>query len=83
MKHFTYILFSNKTNKYYIGSTGDLEIRLERHNAGATKSTKPGRPWKIVYYEIFDNKSDSIKRELQIKKMKSRLYIENLILGND
>jgi len=46
----------------------DLQQRLQRHNQGATKSTKNGRPWKIVYYEEFDNKTDSLKRENQIKK---------------
>ena len=68
MKYYTYILHSETRDRYYIGSTMDLQQRLQRHNQGATKSTKNGRPWKIVYYEEFDNKTDSLKRENQIKK---------------
>ncbi len=31
---FTYILYSNSIDKYYVGHTNDLYWRLERHNAG-------------------------------------------------
>jgi len=51
MDYFTYILFSEKLNRYYIGSTHNISQRLKRHNGGATKSTKAGRPWKVVYSE--------------------------------
>ncbi|MEQ9404165.1 MAG: GIY-YIG nuclease family protein, partial [Cyclobacteriaceae bacterium] len=29
---FTYIIFSEKLNKFYVGSTQDLTIRLDDHN---------------------------------------------------
>ncbi|WP_092824010.1 GIY-YIG nuclease family protein [Algoriphagus faecimaris] len=32
--YFVYILSSPKTNKYYVGSTDNLESRLKHHNAG-------------------------------------------------
>ena len=79
MAFYTYILFSEKTNKYYIGSTEDIDKRVERHNAGATISTKPGRPWKVVYHEEYCSKSEAIKRENYLKRMKSRIFIESLI----
>ena len=79
MKYFTYILYSNTKNRYYTGSTSDIDKRLERHNNGATPSTKPGRPWKVVYSETYSSKTEAIKRENHLKKMKSRLYIEDLI----
>ena len=50
--YFTYILFSEKLNKYYIGSSHDVEKRLVRHNRGHTTFTKTGIPWKIAYSEI-------------------------------
>ncbi len=79
--YYTYILYSETTDRYYIGSTSDLQTRLARHNAGATTSTKHGRPWKIAYTEQFSEKSNALKRELQIKQMKSRKYIEALVSG--
>ncbi len=34
-----------------------------------------------VYYETFENRASAVQRELKIKKMKSRMYIEELILA--
>ena len=82
MGHFVYILYSISRDRYYVGSTSDLEERLNRHNAGATTSTKSGRPWKVVYSEEFLTRSDSLKRENEIKRQKSRVYIEGLIDRN-
>ena len=76
---YTYIIQSQKSGKYYTGSCQDIDIRLERHNAGATPSTKSGRPWELVYTESYENNSDALKREREIKSKKSRKYIEHLI----
>ena len=83
MQHFIYILFSEIRDRYYIGSSSNPEERLVRHNAGATTSTKSGRPWKMVYHETFNTKTDALKRETYLKRMKSRIYIENLILKSE
>lgn len=78
--YYIYILFSLKTNKYYIASTDDLVHRLKRHNAGSTPSTKSGAPnWEIRYTEAVIDRTTALKRELEIKKKKSRNYLEGLI----
>ena len=74
-----YILYSSKLNKYYVGSTTDLERRLEDHNRGKEKFTKTGTPWILVYKEQFEDLKLARQRELYIKKMKSRKFIVNLI----
>ncbi len=79
MKHYVYILFSQKNIRYYIGSSADVQERLLRHNAGATPSTKSGRPWKIVYTQEFDSKTEALKFENYLKRMKSKVTIESLI----
>ena len=79
MNYSVYILYSQSKDKYYIGYTQNASERLLEHNAGATRSTRPGIPWIIVYSEECVNKTDAIKRENAIKKMKSRKYIQNLI----
>jgi putative endonuclease len=77
--YYVYIIYSESADRYYIGYCSELASRLEKHNAGATLSTKPYRPWKLVYSEPFENKSDAIKREKALKKMKNRKYLETLI----
>ena len=79
MKYFTYIIYSPSLDKYYIEYTHDPTLRIYRHNDGWSKSTNSGIPWILLYYEEFDTKSEAIKRENYIKKMKSREYIEKLI----
>ena len=76
---FTYILFSEKLNKYYIGSTSDLVRRIEEHNRGKSKFTKTGIPWKLAYYEEHSSRVLAVDREMYIKKRKSRSFIESLI----
>jgi putative endonuclease len=79
MSHFVYILYSISKDRYYIGSCADIINRLQRHNAGATPSTKAGRPWKIVYKKEFDSKTEALKYENYLKRMKSRSMLETLI----
>ncbi|MFN4110747.1 MAG: GIY-YIG nuclease family protein [Ignavibacteria bacterium] len=31
-KYYTYILYSGRTNRYYVGHTNDLERRMKYHN---------------------------------------------------
>jgi len=74
-----YILYSISTNRYYVGHTQYLDNRLQRHNAGRSKYTKAGIPWKLMYKETFETKSEAYKRECYIKAQKSRRFIEKLI----
>jgi putative endonuclease len=60
-----------------VGSTDDLQGRLKHHNAGSTPSTKSGAPnWEMRYTETVPNRVAALKREREIKKKKSRNYIE-------
>jgi putative endonuclease len=81
MQWYTYIIYSSSTDRYYVGHTHNLSLRLERHNSGNSRSTKHGIPWEIVYFEVYPTKSEAMKREYEIKRRKSRKYIEELI-GN-
>ena len=76
---FVYIIQSHTDASYYVGHTHDLELRLLHHNDGWTISTKASRPWKLVYSEPHASRGEAMKREKQIKRMKSRSYIERLI----
>ena len=79
MIFFVYIIYSASLNRYYVGSTGQLEDRLYRHRNSGSKSTKKAKDWTLKYTESFDTYALAVAREMQIKKMKSRSYIEFLI----
>ena len=74
-----YIIYSEKIDRYYNGITDDIDWRLERHNLGWGRYTKRGIPWKVVYTEECDTKSEALMREREIKNRKSKKYIETLI----
>ncbi|MGE4541805.1 MAG: GIY-YIG nuclease family protein [Bacteroidales bacterium] len=75
-----YILFSQSLDKYYVGSTSlELNQRLRRHLSDHKGFTAKAKDWVIVYSEAFEDVSEARKRELQIKKWKSRTLIERLI----
>ena len=55
----------------YTGITNDLKKRIIAHNSGkGAKYTKARLPVKLVYKESCKTKSDSLKREFEIKKLK-------------
>lgn len=79
--YYSYIMRSDKTGRYYVGSTQDLEIRLEQHNLGKVSSTRNKGPWIICYSESFSSRSAAYRRELQIKSFKGGEAFKRL-LGN-
>lgn len=48
-QRFVYVLLSTiHENRYYTGVTSDAQARLAAHNAGRSKHTANGAPWKLV-----------------------------------
>ncbi|RAV99499.1 GIY-YIG nuclease family protein [Pseudochryseolinea flava] len=75
MSYYVYILYSDAISRYYIGSTQDLDNRITEHNSGETKSIKHGIPWRIVWSQKFETKSDAIKMEIKIKKRGAKRFL--------
>ena len=75
-----YVLYSKVYNKIYVGYTSDLEKRLLSHNELATKGwTIKFRPWILLHKELFELKSDAMKREKQLKTAAGRDWIWQLV----
>lgn len=67
-QHFFYLAKCND-GSLYSGYTIDLQAREAAHNAGkGAKYTRARRPIKIIYSEVFETKSEAMKREAQVKK---------------
>lgn len=60
--YYVYMLYSTIVDRYYVGQTSNLEERLKRHNQGRSKYTKSDIPWKLVYKESFETRSDAMNR---------------------
>jgi len=79
--YYLYVL-KNKKGSYYIGTTNNIERRIQEHNNGKSKATKNRGPWNIVYTEKFRTRSQAMKREYYIKSQKSKKFIKNLVEKN-
>ena len=77
--YYTYILTNKGKNMFYTGVTNNLVRRLSEHKAKINKSfTAKYSINKLVYFEVFSQIPDAIRREKQIKKYKT-LWKYNLI----
>jgi putative endonuclease len=73
---YTYIIQSETTNKFYVGSTQKVEERLRRHNANHSKSTKNKDPWKLVKIYEFETRAEAMHMERKIKGRGIRRFLE-------
>ncbi len=74
---YVYILKSLKNNRYYTGSTDNLERRIEEHNSGQSKYTKLTIPFILIYKEVYPTRIEAVRRELYLKSGKGREWIKS------
>ena len=81
--YWVYIL-QNPAGRFYIGHTDDLDLRLDSHNRTDRvigKFTRKHGPWLLVWSEAHPSRSDAMRRERQIKAMKSARWIRETLLN--
>ena len=79
---FVYILEAAESKRYYIGQTENLTGRVERHNEGKNLSTKAYIPWKLKWWKKFVTRSEAIKAERKLKRIKKRVSLEKFVCKN-
>ncbi|MCA9238838.1 MAG: GIY-YIG nuclease family protein [Planctomycetales bacterium] len=83
MSFFVYVL-QNPQGKFYTGQTQDLHLRVAQHNdqSSATSKFAPKNgPWTLVWSEEHSDRASAMRREMQIKAMKSARWIREQLLG--
>jgi predicted GIY-YIG superfamily endonuclease len=79
---YTYILRSDKApTQTYIGSTADLRNRLSQHNAGKSIHTNKFKPWSLVLYVAFQERSAAEKFEQYLKSGSGRAFANRHLLS--
>jgi putative endonuclease len=79
---YVYILYSYKSDRYYIGHTIDVYKRLDEHNnpQKTTKYSSKHLPWVLVLsFMISESRGEAMLVERFIKNQKSRDFIKKLI----
>jgi putative endonuclease len=65
--YYCYILLSSKSHIFYFGFAKDLKKRINLHNKGEVKSTKPYIPWRLVWYAAFQTEKEARDFERYLK----------------
>ena len=76
---YVYILEGLRDDRYYIGSTINLEKRFVHHKSGGTPSTKGFGGVKMVFSQYYDNIQDARRVERKLKKLKRKDYVKKII----
>jgi putative endonuclease len=80
--YFVYILQSTSSGRFYIGQCDHLIARFREHQRGANLATRNRGPWWMPYDEIYATRSEALRREREIKSMKSAASIRRIIAGS-
>ena len=76
-----YIL-ENEHGVYYVGITSvPLPNRVKRHNNGEVRSTRKGKPWKLIYSEEYNDFISARSREIKIKSWHGGNAFKRLVAG--
>ncbi|MEK9154797.1 MAG: GIY-YIG nuclease family protein [Patescibacteria group bacterium] len=78
MSGVVYIL-KDEEGRFYVGSTDNLERRLNQHRLGHTQTTRNMKGPKLVFSQEYDNLEQARKIEKRIKKLKRKDYIVKII----
>jgi putative endonuclease len=65
--NYSYVLLSEQDGKFYIGSTGGLRARLQKHSSDVVRSTAHRWPLRLIYYEGCLSIDDARRRERYLK----------------
>ncbi|OHA49534.1 MAG: hypothetical protein A2991_04280 [Candidatus Terrybacteria bacterium RIFCSPLOWO2_01_FULL_58_14] len=76
---YVYILQSPNCQRWYIGSTIDLEKRVREHNANRVSATRKKGPWLPLFVQEYETLQSARKIEAWLKRQKSRLLLQRII----
>ncbi len=73
---YVYAIQSQKDNRIYVGMTGNVDRRINEHNAGKNQSTAFYKPWRLIYVEQIATRPDARKREIWLKSGIGKEYLK-------
>jgi len=78
MNGWVYILKLNN-DRYYIGSTSNIENRIIDHQSGKSTYTSKFLPVKLLFKHEYHTYAEAKNVEMKLKKMKSKKIIDKIV----
>jgi len=76
---YVYVIRSIGSGRRYVGIAQDVGRRLEEHNAGRSRSTRPYLPWEIAHQEGCETHEEARVREKYLKSAAGRRYLKKAL----
>ena len=76
---YVYVLRSIKDGQFYIGSTSDVQRRLQQHQRGENVSTAKRLPVELLYFEAHRSKEDTLRKEKYFKTTKGKVTLRQVL----
>ena len=76
---YVYIIESESTGLLYVGQTEEPEKHLSDHNRGGSPYTKGRGPWRSIYLQEFETRSEALACEKKFKSWKSPSRLRAMI----
>ncbi|MGM0550375.1 MAG: GIY-YIG nuclease family protein [Bacteroidota bacterium] len=77
-EYFVYALCSSQRNYIYVGMTTNVLRRYAEHNKGYERTTRPYKPFYLLYSEEHARRVDARKREKYFKSGAGKEYLQRL-----
>ena len=78
---YVYILQSQKDNSRYFGTSIDLKRRLAEHNSGNAKYSDSKRPYKLIWYCAFTEKTKAYNFEKYLKSSSGHAFANKRLIN--
>lgn len=75
---FVYAIKSSIKNYIYVGITNNLDRRFAEHNSGKNKTTKPYRPFVLIYSEKFITRLEARQKEKVLKSGFGKEFLKRI-----
>ena len=79
MTYYVYALKSESRQYIYVGLTDNLERRIAQHNSGKSKTTKPYRPFRLIFSEKFSSRIEAREKEKYLKSTTGKRFLYKLL----
>ena len=75
---FVYALASSHRKYIYVGLSANLKERIRRHNHGFEKTTKPYAPFRLIYFEVVNDRPTARRREKFLKTTSGKRFLRSI-----
>jgi putative endonuclease len=78
--YYVYVL-RNPHGQLYVGSTDNLDRRIQQHQQGEARWTRHRGPWTLVSSEVFLSRAEAMRRERHLKRGRANHQLRERLEG--